>query len=384
VRFFSAPVFALILLLLSAATYLASFNLWFWRISIITTESGHLFALFCLLWLAFLFLRPALFHKRSVRLVIPVLFFATFLFSLPLFQFTNKVSEWQVQIRKVFAIKAEDEIPANYSRLVFGGLDLNNKYEVLHYVDTEKLQLNMNFYRAQSKAPAPWVVVIPGGGWTAANIQPLWELNAELVSKGYAVAVVSYRVLPEAPWPTPRKDVESAIDYLKTHAKELGLDPNNWAILGRSAGGQIAESIAYAQHPSGLRGGIFFYAPADLHFAYHFVDENDLLSSGQLLRDLLGGPPQNQKLNYDDASPFLAVGPQSVPSLLFHGLNDPLVWTLQSERLFGKLSENGVPVVWIEMPWATHGFDYDFGGPGSVISTYSIENFLKKVFQHEN
>jgi hypothetical protein len=39
------------------------------------------------------------------------------------------------------------------------------------------------------------------------------------------------------------------------------------------------------------------------------------------------------------------------------------------------------PHVLVELPWATHGFDFNFGGPGGQLSTYAVEYFLAAVSQ---
>ena len=66
-------------------------------------------------------------------------------------------------------------------------------------------------------------------------------------------------------------------------------------LLGRSAGGQIAEATAYGVPDPDIRGVVGLYAPADLVFAYQYGREDDALRSPALLRTLLGGPPAAQK-----------------------------------------------------------------------------------------
>jgi len=253
--------------------------------------------------------------------------------------------------------------------------------------------LTMNFYGTSARPhypklglrlaprPAPWVVVVHAGGWNGGSPEQLGELNRVLAAEGYAVAAVSYRLAPEWKWPAQRDDVMAAVRYLKTHSAELGLDPEKWAVLGRSAGGQIAEAVAYGDAPSGLRGCIAFYAPADLNFAFKYAAERgDIIRSKKLMIDLLGGTPAELKDAYNDASPYTKAGKDSPPTLLLHGANDALTWRKQSQRLQEKLQRAGAPAALILLPWATHGFDYTLNGPGGQISTYAVKGFLKSVF----
>jgi acetyl esterase/lipase len=75
------------------------------------------------------------------------------------------------------------------------------------------------------------------------------------------------------------------------------------------------------------------------------------------------------------------VSGSTVPTLLIHGEKDELVWVRQSERLDAKLAAAHRPHLFLKLPWATHGCDYNFNGPCGQISTYAIENFLGEVMR---
>ena len=51
----------------------------------------------------------------------------------------------------------------------------------------------------------------------------------------------------------------------------------------------------------------------------------------------------------------------------------------QSRRLAERLRAANVRSRLVELPWATHGFDYNFSGPGGQLSTYAVERFLAAV-----
>jgi dipeptidyl aminopeptidase/acylaminoacyl peptidase len=121
---------------------------------------------------------------------------------------------------------------------------------------------------------------------------------------------------------------------------------------------------------------IAFYAPADLHFAYLFGREDDVLKSPQLLRQYLGGPPDAARAAYDGASGYLQVSKNSLPTLLVHGRLDPLVWHRQSERLAKRLDTRDVPCAFLSLPWATHACEYNLRGPAGQLATFAVEWFL--------
>jgi acetyl esterase/lipase len=239
--------------------------------------------------------------------------------------------------------------------------------------------LTLDFYRARGVAKAPCVVVVHGGGWDSGDRSQMVAFNAWLAGRGFAVAAVSYRLAPKNVWPAQRDDVRAAVAYLKSHAAELGIDAGRFVLLGRSAGGQIAEAVAYDQPDVAVRGVIALYAPADMEFAWAFTNERDVLDSKKLMRQLTGGTPETAAGNFVSASPYLSAKRGAVPTLLMHGTIDSLVWRRQSERLAEKLSAEGVPNVFVELPWATHAFDFNLRGPGGQISAFAIEWFLRAV-----
>jgi acetyl esterase/lipase len=81
---------------------------------------------------------------------------------------------------------------------------------------------------------------------------------------------------------------------------------------------------------------------------------------------------------YESASPrTFAKG--ALPTLLIHGLRDPIIPAAQSDRLAERLHQSRVPHVYVKLPWATHGCDTNFHGPCGQVTTYAIERFLSYV-----
>lgn len=241
--------------------------------------------------------------------------------------------------------------------------------------------LTLDFYAPAklTTAPVPCVIVVHGGGWDSGDKHEIPGLNHALAQSGYAVAAISYRLAPRFPWPAQREDVLAAIAFLKAHAAELGLDPMRLVLLGRSAGGQIAEAVAYGVHDPAIRGVIGLYSPADLEFAWTYAREDDVLKSPQLMRQFLGGDLAARKEAYRDASGYFKVDARTPPTLLLHGELDVLVWHRQSERLAARLSAEHVPQVFVSLPWATHAFEYNLRGPGGQIALWAIQQFLAAV-----
>ncbi|WP_375448569.1 alpha/beta hydrolase [uncultured Fibrella sp.] len=104
----------------------------------------------------------------------------------------------------------------------------------------------------KEKATGAAVLICPGGGhrelvFNAEGRQPAEFLN----SIGVAAFVLKYRLAREENSPYsldkhPREDAYRAMRLVRSKASEFGIDPNRLGVLGFSAGGEVAEMIAYA------------------------------------------------------------------------------------------------------------------------------------------
>jgi acetyl esterase/lipase len=253
------------------------------------------------------------------------------------------------------------------------------KFKTITYVKYPDTVLTFDFYPSQIKGNKPCVIVIHGGSWSSGDSQQLPELNNYLANQGYNVASINYRMAPKYTSPAPLDDVRAALTYLRAHAIELKIDTNNFVLLGRSAGAQIAMLSAYTLHDKTIKGLIDFYGPADMVWGYSKPANKLVMDSRGVMERYLGGSYKNVQQNYFASSPIEYVDRQSPPTLIIHGANDVLVAYEHSNRLSKKLKGNNIKHYWLKLPWATHGFDYNINGPGGQLSTYTIERFLKVV-----
>ncbi len=241
-------------------------------------------------------------------------------------------------------------------------------------------ELRLHLYRpAEDHPPLPGVVVIHGGSWQSGSREDFSALNRYLAARGYVVAAVSYRFSPRFRFPAARDDVAAAITFLKRNAGRLGLDASRLALVGRSAGGQLALLVAYTAHDPAIKGVVSYYAPAALRWGYANPAKRSIIDSSGILDACLGGPPETHGSQYQAASPLSHIGHRTPPTLLINGLRDEHVSPFHSEFLSDRLIRAHVPHLFLQLPWATHGCDYVFSGLCGQISTYAVERFLSAV-----
>ncbi|MDN5288658.1 MAG: alpha/beta hydrolase [Mucilaginibacter sp.] len=267
-----------------------------------------------------------------------------------------------------------DQTPFSFWKQFNGTPKLSSKTFIYH--SYPRLNLSLDYYSSGIKGKRPCVVVIHGGSWKSGDNKQLPELNSYLAAIGYQVASINYRLAPQYKNPAPLEDVLSAINYLRQHADELHIDTNNFVLLGRSAGAQIALLTAYTQHIPGLKAVIDYYGPADMVWGYSAPASPLVMDSRKVMEDYLGGTYQQVPQKYTASSPLEFVNRQTIPTLIIHGDNDVLVSPEHSRRLNIKLQQNGIKHFLLKLPWATHGFDYNLNGPGGQLATYTVERFL--------
>jgi acetyl esterase/lipase len=248
------------------------------------------------------------------------------------------------------------------------------------YATSDGHALDLDLYTSATPAtPAPCIVVIHGGSWANGDSAQMPGLNSYLAARGYAVAAINYRLAPTHRFPYARDDVLAAIEYLKRHVQELGIDPRRFVLLGRSAGAQLALLVAYTADDPAICGVVDFYGPADLLYGYEHPARKMVIDSVGVIGRYLGGNPAGMPEVYAAASPICHVGSHCPPTLLIHGQRDTLVAPIQSDMLAERLAQAGTQYLLLRLPWAEHGCDVNFSGPSGQISTYAIERFLAAV-----
>jgi acetyl esterase len=111
------------------------------------------------------------------------------------------------------------------------------------------------------------VLHIHGGGMVVGTAdravadKPLLALAHDCV-----VVSVDYRLAPETPFPGPQEDNYAALEWLAENAASLGVDPARIVVMGESAGGGLAASLALMTRDRGgpkLAGQVLIYPMLD-------------------------------------------------------------------------------------------------------------------------
>ncbi len=104
----------------------------------------------------------------------------------------------------------------------------------------------LDLWRAQTKQPAPLVMYIHGGGFRKGDKRSLApDMLKSLLKAGVSVAAVNYRLTDVVPFPAQMHDCARAVQFLRLHASEYGIDPKRIGATGSSAGAGISQWLAF-------------------------------------------------------------------------------------------------------------------------------------------
>lgn len=108
---------------------------------------------------------------------------------------------------------------------------------------------------------------IHGGGMVVGTADRAVADKPHLALEHDCVVVsVDYRLAPETPFPGPQEDNYAALLWLVEHAAELGVDPARIVVMGESAGGGLAASLALMARDRGgprVAGQVLIYPMLD-------------------------------------------------------------------------------------------------------------------------
>ncbi|AFY91753.1 alpha/beta hydrolase [Chamaesiphon minutus] len=244
------------------------------------------------------------------------------------------------------------------------------------FANPDGVKLTMNIYRPLQVGKYPAIVSIYGGAWQRGSPDSDDTFNRYIAAQGYVVWAIDYRHAPAYRFPTQIEDVRSALTFIKKYGAENETDLDRVALIGRSAGAQLATLAAYQDPPLPIRAVVNYYGPVNLTAGYEDVPTPDPIESRATLRAFLGGTPQTVPELYRQASPINAVKPALPPSLLIYGGKDHIIESKYGKYLAQQLRSQGNRTIFIEIPWADHAFDAVFSGVSNQLALYYTERFL--------
>lgn len=233
-------------------------------------------------------------------------------------------------------------------------------------------------YTPQGEGPFPLILYFHGGGWVIADLDTYDTTPRSMAAQSNAIVVSAhYRQAPEHRLPAAHEDAFAAWRWLLDNAASLGGDPGKLAVMGESAGANLAINVSIHARDTG------FQMPLHQALIYPVASNNIVSISYEENRN---AKPLNKPMmlwfihnvindKRDLTSPLIDVVSANLsglpPTVVVTAGIDPL--RSDGEKLAEKLKSAGVAVEHRNYRGATHEF---FGMAAVVEAARDAQTFV--------
>lgn len=214
------------------------------------------------------------------------------------------------------------------------------------------------------------ILMCPGGGYTHLAVDHEGHDMADWFnSMGITYAVLKYRMPNLGHSDVPLSDAEQAMRIIRSHAAEWGVNPNKVGVMGASAGGHLASTLATQYTSPATR--------PDFQILFYPVITMEEGVTHQGSRDNLIGKKPSKEL-VDMFSNEKRVNAQTPKAFIMVSADDGAVPVANSLRYVEALSANKVPFSLHVYPTGGHGWGFRDTFPYKPLWKSELDMWLRK------
>ena len=208
--------------------------------------------------------------------------------------------------------------------------------EIIEYKTVGEVHLTLHIFNPpdhESTNKSPAIVFFFGGGWIRGNPNQFYNQSNYLASRGMVAICADYRTY-EKHKTSPKecvKDGKSAIRWVRSHADELGIDPNRIAAGGGSAGGHVAAATATLTDFNEEGEDTSISCRPDALILFNPVFDNGPEGFGY----------DSVKAYWKEFSPMHNISKETPPTIVFLGTEDELIPVETAEEYKKRMKEAG-------------------------------------------
>ncbi len=228
---------------------------------------------------------------------------------------------------------------------------------------TSKLKLDVYYPKSEVKSTHPAVLLIHGGGWLVGSKENQRVMAQHLALNGYVGISVAYRLGLEAPYPAGIIDLKDAVRWVRKHAKKYHINSDKIAVLGASAGAQLATLLGVTPnsplYEPNTKISDAVQAIVNIDGIVSFIHP-EASSEGKMSSIWLNGSKETNWNNWKEASPLEYVNEHTPPTLFinsaqprFHAGRDDMVTILNKHHIYNEVHTipNSPHSFWLVHPW---------------------------------
>jgi acetyl esterase/lipase len=230
-----------------------------------------------------------------------------------------------------------------------------NQHGLITEVSSPSIEM---FLPTENDSLCPAVIICPGGGYSVIVYEGEGISTAkEMAANGIAAFVLKYR-LPGSSADNgknnPLKDVQKAIKIVRENASKWNISPGKIGVMGFSAGGHLASTLATHYRPIINNPENTNLRPDFQILVYPVISMQDSLTHPGSRNQLLGDSPTPEDIN--NFSSELQVDGNTPPAYITHATDDVVVDVDNSIFYFEQLRHHKVPVEMHIYQKGNHGF----------------------------
>lgn len=218
------------------------------------------------------------------------------------------------------------------------------------------------------------IIMCPGGGYArlAMNHEG-HDMAPWLNAQGITYIVLKYR-MPNGHYEVPLSDAEQAIRLVRQHAKEWNIRPDRIGIMGASAGGHLAASLAtlYSSNETRPDFQVLFYP---------VISMVPGVTHGGSRQNLLGNNP-SQELE-DNYTLEKQVNERTPQAFIMLSADDGAVPPANGIHYFEALLQHQVPATLHVYPTGGHGWGFRDAFTYKRQWTGELEKWLREGLKFE-
>ncbi len=202
----------------------------------------------------------------------------------------------------------------------------------------------------------PGLIVVPGGGYHHCSPREGEPVAAEFLARGFQTFVFTYLCEPQnARYPEQLLEVASAVDYVRKHADEFNVNPDELFLVGFSAGGHLTGCLAVDHQNLSKKAGVALDCkPTAIGLCYPVISQ---IHGHQGSFDaILKGYSEEEKAElYKLVNLNEAVNEQTPPAFIWATAEDGVVPTDNALRYALAMDKAGITYELHIYPHGPHG-----------------------------